>query len=259
MRLPLRQKLRHEAVPLLFFGTVVSVKAYFLLSTLFVDGGWQDLTLLLGQAERGTNQLQILDSVSYIAYNLVALLFDALVLASYLMRIEPKEKARGWAQTVYPLATVLLPVIGFTLLSAPTIRAALPSFDIVGWMVRYNLPALFPTYLSITALLIGLVGASLSMVALWSLRRSFSLMSEVRELVSSGLYSRIRHPLYMSEIIHIFGVALLSGTPVALWLFAVALAMQVVRAKIEEHKFLKAEPAYADFKARTGFLWPKLW
>lgn len=111
---------------------------------------------------------------------------------------------------------------------------------------------------NIAALAIGIVGASLSFIALWSLRRSFSLMSEVRELVTGGLYRRIRPPLYMAEIIHIFGIAILSGTPVGLWLFAAAVAMQVVRAKIEERKFLRTVPQYAEFKARTGFLWPKL-
>jgi protein-S-isoprenylcysteine O-methyltransferase Ste14 len=255
----LRHKLKREAIPLLFFGTVVSIKAWFLIDTLFIQGGWEEMVGLIGEADMAANQVRIMDMVSYVAYNLVAILFDALVFASYLMRIEPKEKARGFSQTVYPMATVLLPVISFTLITIPELRAQLPSFDIIGWMMDYNLPALFPTYLNISGLIIGLVGATLSFIALWSLRRSFSLMSEVRELVSHGLYSRIRHPLYMSEIIHMAGIVILSGTPVALWVFLIAVAMQVVRAKIEEHKFLKAVPEYAEFQARTGFLWPKLW
>jgi hypothetical protein len=32
----------------------------------------------------------------------------------------------------------------------------------------------------------------------------------------------------------------------------------VVRAKIEERKFLQIMPEYAEFHANTGFLWPKL-
>jgi len=255
----LRHKLKREMVPLLFFGTVVSIKAWFLIDSLFIQGGWEEMVGLIGEADMANNQVRIMDMISYTAYNLVAILFDALVFASYLMRIEPKEKARGFSQTVYPMATVLLPVISFTLITIPELRAQLPSFDIIGWMMNYNLPALFPTYLNISGLIIGLIGATLSFIALWSLRRSFSLMSEVRELVSHGLYSRIRHPLYMSEIIHMAGIVILSGTPVALWVFLAAVAMQVVRAKIEERKFLKAVPEYAEFQARTGFLWPKLW
>lgn len=252
-------KLRREAVPLLFFGALVSIKVWFLFSALVLEGGL-DTLLRVWEAPRapgGQLDYLLLDGFSYIAYNVTAILFDALVFASYLMRSEPREKACGFAETVFPLATVLLPVLSFTLLTLPDVRAALPQFDVGAWMQAYDLPLMFPILLDVTGLSIGLIGAALSMVALWSLRRSFSLMSEVRELVSSGLYRRIRHPLYMSELIHIFGVAILSGTPVGLALFAIALLMQVVRARIEERKFLAAVPEYAAFKARTGFLWPK--
>ncbi len=52
--------------------------------------------------------------------------------------------------------------------------------------------------------------------------------------------------------------AVLSSTPVGLWLFVIAVAMQVARARIEERKFLRTVPEYAAFKNRTGFLWPEL-
>ena len=253
------EKLRREAIPLLFFGSVVAIKSYYLTQVLFVEGYWQQMIELGDGATLPAGQLHLVDIASYIAYNVISILFDLLVFVSYLMRIEPREKARGFSQTLYPMATVLLPVTGFTLLSIPAVRATLPGFDIIALMSEYNLSPLFRTMLNIGGLIIGLIGASLSIIALWSLRRSFSLMSEIRELVSSGLYSRIRHPLYMSEIIHILGVAILSGTPAGLWLFGIALAMQVVRAKVEEHKFLQAVPEYAGFRERTGFLWPKLW
>lgn len=58
--------------------------------------------------------------------------------------------------------------------------------------------------------------------------------------------------------IHILGVAILAATPAALALFFVAVALQAVRAKIEERKFLANVPAYAEFRRNTGFLWPKL-
>jgi protein-S-isoprenylcysteine O-methyltransferase Ste14 len=34
--------------------------------------------------------------------------------------------------------------------------------------------------------------------------------------------------------------------------------MQVVRAKIEERKFLRTLPEYASYMEQTGFLWPRL-
>ena len=54
------------------------------------------------------------------------------------------------------------------------------------------------------------------------------------------------------------GVVVLAATPVALYLFVVAVALQAVRAKVEERKFLASVPEYAEFRRNTGFLWPKL-
>ena len=253
-------KLRREAIPLLFFGSVVSIKLWFLYNVLVVEGGLEHMLRIWDapRAAGGRLDYLLMDGFSYIAYSVTAILFDSLVFVSYLMRSEPREQARGFSETVFPLVTVLLPVLGFTLLSVPAARALVPQFNVGAWMQDYDLSPMFPILLDVTGLTIGLVGAGLSMIALWSLRRSFSLMSEVRELVSSGLYRRIRHPLYMSEIIHIFGVAILSGTPVGLALFGVALIMQIARARIEERKFLATVPEYAEFQARTGFLWPRL-
>jgi len=254
-------KLKREAIPLIFFGTVVSTKAYFLFKTLFLDGGFAKLSYLIRHADMvGPGAIYVVTNMlTYIFYNLIAILFDALVFYSYLIRHEPVNRARGFWETVYPLATVLIPVTAFTLLAVPVIRAMLPTYDFRALAMKYELTPAFFISLNVAALLIGAAGAALSFVALWSLKKSFSLMTEIRQLVTSGLYRRIRHPLYMSEIIHVFGIAILSGTPVGLWFFAIAVAMQVVRAKIEERKFLQTVPEYAEFQANTGFLWPKLW
>ncbi len=192
-------------------------------------------------------------------YNIVAILFDALVFSSYLIRLEPSNKAEGFWETAYPLATVLIPVTGFTLLSIPAIRELITTFNARDLVYMYGLSPTFLISMHATAFLIGASGAILSFIALWSLKRSFSLMTEVRELVTNGLYRRVRHPLYMAEIIHILGIAILSATPIGLLLFIIAVTMQVVRAKIEENKFIQTMPEYAEFKSNTGFLWPKLW
>ncbi len=254
------KKIKREAIPLLFFGTVVSVKSYFLFKTLFLDGGLAQIAFFLqhGDMAGPGAGFVLANMLTYVFYTFTAILFDALVFYSYLIRHEPVNSAKGFWETVYPLATVLIPVIGFTLLAIPDIRAVLPAYEFRALAMEYQLSPAFFMSLNVVALVIGAVGAALSFVALWSLKKSFSLMTEIRVLVTSGLYRRIRHPLYMSEIIHVFGIAVLSSTPVGLWLFVIAVAMQVARAKIEERKFLRTVPEYAAFKNRTGFLWPKL-
>jgi protein-S-isoprenylcysteine O-methyltransferase Ste14 len=255
------RKLRREAVPLLFFGTLVSSKVYFLFKVLFLQGGFDKLTQLLRFADLSTPEPKyaLAGMLSYLFFCITAILFDALVFYSYLIRHEAISKARGFWETVYPLVTMLIPVTGFTLLAIPDVAAIVPRFDPQELAQRYDLTPVDFLALDVAAFMLGTIGAALGFVALWSLKRSFSLMAEVRELVTRGMYRRVRHPLYMAEVIHVLGIAILSATPVGLWLFGIAVAMQVVRAKIEERKFLRTVPEYADFARNTGFMWPRLW
>ena len=77
------------------------------------------------------------------------------------------------------------------------------------------------------------------------------------ELVTSGPYRWARHPLCAGEIEHNPGLAILSATPRGSYLFMVAVALQLVRAKIEERKFLRTAPACAAYRETTRFLWPR--
>jgi protein-S-isoprenylcysteine O-methyltransferase Ste14 len=140
----------------------------------------------------------------------------------------------------------------------PDVRAVLPAYP-AGFLQAMNqaIPG-FPLWMNLSGLLIGLFGAAFSIWAIVHLKASFGLRTAVRKLVTTGPYRRIRHPLYFGEIIHIFGIAILAATPVAMLLFAVAVAMQAIRAKIEERKFHTTVPEYAAFARSTGFLWPKL-
>ena len=246
----LYEQVRREIVPLLFFGTVVSVKVYFIVDVLFIEANYRKILQaisLLNQYHDEEIRYWLIKVLSYTGYNIVAILFDALVFVSYLIRKQAREKAKGFWETAFPLTAILLPVVLFTLWAIPSVRESAPRFD----------PAYAET-LFIVGVILGLVGATLSITALWSLKHSFSLMAEVRELVTSGMYSRIRHPLYMSELIHMTGIALLAATPVAIWLLLLGLGIQIARAKIEEGKLEAALPEYAVYKNQTGFLWPKL-
>ncbi len=58
--------------------------------------------------------------------------------------------------------------------------------------------------------LIGLAGVFL---ARYTLGRSFSVMAKARALVTTGIYSRIRNPIYVSGEILLIGVAIMLGRP----------------------------------------------
>jgi protein-S-isoprenylcysteine O-methyltransferase Ste14 len=111
------------------------------------------------------------------------------------------------------------------------------------------------------ALGLGLMafGETFAVVGMLSLGRSFSIFSEVRELATAGLYRFVRHPLYLGEMIAVWGYVL--AWP-ALWSIGCALlftGLQSWRAKIEERLLLAHHPAYTEYRERVGFLWPRLW
>jgi protein-S-isoprenylcysteine O-methyltransferase Ste14 len=255
-----RKDWRVDAAPLIFFATVIAVKTYYLIG--YIDAGSR-LWDLMSDAERhatlgGALTYQLTGEFSHIAYYATALAFDALVFYSLLVRRGARERPKGFWENIFPLITVFVPVLGFALMFIPQVRAVLPAYPQALLRPMNEMLPGFPFYMNMTGLAIGLFGASFSIWAIAHLRASFGLRTAVRELVTTGPYRRIRHPLYFGEIIHIFGVAILAATPAALYLFVFAVALQAIRAKIEERKFLAAVPEYAEFRRNTGFLWPRL-
>jgi protein-S-isoprenylcysteine O-methyltransferase Ste14 len=255
-----RSKLRRDGPPILLFGLIVGAKLYSL--GLYLNAHPQLWALLahldaLGAYPPGV-VYQLINQLSYVLYFVTAIAFDALVFYSFIVRSEAKSRPEGPWENVFPLVTVFLPVIGFTLLSFPQVRQHLPGYapESLAWL--RSLTPLYPFYLSMLGFVIGFIGVSFSIWSLSHLKRSFGLRAAVRTLVTSGPYGRIRHPLYLGEIIHVTGIAILSATPVGFWLLIPSVALQVVRAKIEERKFLRTLPEYAAYRARTGFLWPRL-
>ena len=258
--MPLSQKIRRDWAPILFFGLVVTAKTYYLLVYL---GSKEDLWGLLENIDRIQDfgpgaALYLTGNLSYILYYVTALAFDALVFFSFIGRVEARERPQGFWENVFPLITVFLPLIGFTLLFVPEVRQIIPGYSRTALEMMRDLSPRFPFYANMTGTLLGLLGASFSIWALSYLRRSFGLRTAVRKLVTGGPYRWARHPLYAGEIVHILGIAILSGTPFGLYLFVLAVTLQVTRAKIEERKFLRTVPEYRAYRDSTGFLWPRL-
>lgn len=99
--------------------------------------------------------------------------------------------------------------------------------------------------------LIGLAGVILSR---YTLGQSFSIAAKARALVTSGIYSRIRNPIYISGVILLIGIALMLGRPELLAILVILIPMQVYRARREaavlEEKF---GDAYREYRRRTWF------
>jgi protein-S-isoprenylcysteine O-methyltransferase Ste14 len=86
------------------------------------------------------------------------------------------------------------------------------------------------------------------------LGRSFAVRAQAKELVTHGLYSKIRNPIYLFGSLCLAGLCLLFDQPIALLLLLVLAPLQAMRARKEarvlEEKF---GDAYRQYRAQTWF------
>ena len=99
-----------------------------------------------------------------------------------------------------------------------------------------------------------LVGLSGIVAARYQLGRSFAIKPEARELVTRGLYSKIRNPIYVFGVVAISGLVLVARKPALWFLVAAIIAAQTVRAR-QEARVLEAAfgDAYREYRRKTCF------
>jgi protein-S-isoprenylcysteine O-methyltransferase Ste14 len=111
------------------------------------------------------------------------------------------------------------------------------------------------TILRIAGVVLALASAAILVVSRIQLGSSFSVQAKAGTLVTSGIYSRIRHPLYVFSTLLLTGIALYL---VKLWLllviFLILVPIQIYRARKEENILTNAYgEEYARYKASTWF------
>lgn len=104
-----------------------------------------------------------------------------------------------------------------------------------------------------------LVGIGWSIWSLMVLGRCFSILPEVRGLVTSGPYRWVRHPVYLGEITSTLGLLLPVLSPFNVLVFALFCALQLWRTRNEEANLAANFPEYGDYRLRTARLLPGLW
>ena len=105
----------------------------------------------------------------------------------------------------------------------------------------------------LTLCLIGLSGVIL---ARYTLGRSFSITAKATELVTTGIYSRIRNPIYVSGVVFLVGLIVMVRRP-PFWLvllLILIIPMQIIRAR-REARVLEARfgDEYRQYRDRTWF------
>ena len=110
------------------------------------------------------------------------------------------------------------------------------------------------TALRITGAAIAIFGFAMLSVARIQLGNAFSITPQANMLVTRGLYSRIRNPVYVFGAIALAGLFLYIQRPWLLLLLAVLIPMQVARARAES-RVLEARfgDEYRRWREQTWF------
>jgi protein-S-isoprenylcysteine O-methyltransferase Ste14 len=110
------------------------------------------------------------------------------------------------------------------------------------------------TPMRIIGVAIALPAFILFCIARVQLGRSFSIEAQATELVTTGVYSKIRNPIYVFGALMIFGVIIWAGQPMLLLFYLILIPMQVIRAR-KESRVLEAKfgDAYLEYKKKTWF------
>jgi protein-S-isoprenylcysteine O-methyltransferase Ste14 len=110
------------------------------------------------------------------------------------------------------------------------------------------------TAMRIAAAILGLPSLVLLVVARIELGGAFSVRPKAQTLVTHGLYSRLRNPIYLFGALTIVALFVYIRQPLGVSVLAVIIPLQMYRARQEE-KVLEAKfgEEYRQYKARAWF------
>ncbi|MFW9893049.1 MAG: methyltransferase family protein [Candidatus Thorarchaeota archaeon] len=150
----------------------------------------------------------------------------------------------------------------FTITSLITLAVAFLSMNFGDWLYFITQPSQINLLLLVPGIILCLAGISLAIMA--SRVISVSTVADMRphrkaELVTEGLYSRIRHPLYLAVFMIFTSLALIYPFPSVIVFSVSMIFYTMIGAYFEERKLVKYYgDTYLEYKKTTGFIFPKL-
>jgi len=124
------------------------------------------------------------------------------------------------------------------------------ALGVVIW--QRSVPA--PAGMRIAGFILLVIGFTFWSIARFQLGASLTVTAQARQLVSRGIYSKIRNPVYVFGSAVIAGLILTLGRPIWLLIFAVIVPMQIWRAR-KEASVLEATfgDQYRAYRESTWF------
>lgn len=147
--------------------------------------------------------------------------------------------SRKWGERSGQIATSVLR----NLLGIPLYFLGL----VLAWQT--SLPTLFDSNLTVRSLAWGLIVGGSIPVIVGHLQLGWRThMPSLRDaLMTSGLYARVRHPIYAGAVPVFAGVALLHPTTAFIAACALSIAFFLVEARLEEIDLIERVPAYRQY------------
>ena len=127
-------------------------------------------------------------------------------------------------------------------------------FALVVWFDPAPRTILGEPVLVVAGDLLCLVGVILLFVALQTLGRAVQIAPAPRveaELVTRGVYGRLRHPIYTAIVLIVVGFVLRGITPAGAVIALVIVVFLMIKARYEETLLAARYPQYAEYRRRT--------
>lgn len=161
-------------------------------------------------------------------------LYGVLIVA-YLFRTAPVNRSSGLSEIAMPLIGSVLPFALVLTAPAPAVVNSRSLLRVMLWLMAAS--------------------TLVTVWGVWTLRRSFSITVEARQLVTSGPYRLVRHPVYCGEIGATAAVATIRFSVGNLALLLLFIFIQLYRTRLEEAKLRAVFPEYAAFAGNSRWFW----
>jgi protein-S-isoprenylcysteine O-methyltransferase Ste14 len=117
------------------------------------------------------------------------------------------------------------------------------------------------TALSYLGVVLIVVGVGIVLFAFFGLGRALTaspIPKADAQLVTTGLYARVRHPIYFGLLLAAAGIVLDAGWWPQLAIAAMLYVLLNIKASFEEQLLIERYPEYREYAAKTPRLLPRL-
>jgi len=134
-----------------------------------------------------------------------------------------------------------------------TILFVLFAIDSNNYQMSFSFPGI--------GLILSIIGILIIGVSILQLNKNLSPFPTPKvgsHLITSGLYSIVRHPIYLGILVLFFGYSLFSGSWIRLLITAILATLFHFKSEYEEYLLVQKFPKYKEYQKTTNRIFPFL-